>query len=162
MDINIGINEVERREIAGELSKVLADSYTLYLKTHNFHWNVEGPQFQTLHLLFEQQYIELATAVDVIAERIRTLGYPAPGSYAAFSKLTSIPEEEGVPAAQEMIRQLVLGHEEIIRSSRNLLKIAENVSDAPTAGLMAERMQVHEKAAWMLRSLLVEKAARIR
>lgn len=154
MDINIGINAEQRSKISDGLSRLLADSYTLYLKTHNFHWNVTGPMFQTLHLMFEQQYTELAQAVDEIAERIRALGHPAPGTYAAFSKLTSITEHEGVPTADEMIRQLVQGQETVARTAREVFPLAEAAGDEPTADLLTQRMQVHEKTAWMLRSLL--------
>jgi len=154
MAINIGINETDRKEIAAGLSRLLADTYTLYLKTHNFHWNVTGPMFQTLHLMFEQQYTELSTAVDEIAERIRALGFPAPGTYSEYAKLTSIPEAEGVPAAQDMIRQLVEGQETVARTAREVFPAAERANDEPTADLLTQRMQLHEKTAWMLRSLL--------
>ena len=154
MQIDIGIPEQDRANIANGLSKLLADSYTLYLKTHNYHWNVTGPMFNTLHLMFEQQYTELATAVDLIAERIRALGHPAPGSYRAYSKLTSIEEEEGVPDAGKMIRELVKGQEAVTRTARELFPIVDKASDEPTADLLTQRMQVHEKNAWMLRSLL--------
>ncbi len=154
MDINIGIAAGKREEIAGGLSRVLADSYTLYLKTHNFHWNVTGPMFQTLHLMFEGQYNELALAVDAIAERIRALGLPAPGTYKQFSALSAIKEDDGVPNAQDMIRKLVEGHETVARTSREAFKLAESVSDQPTCDLLTQRMQIHEKTAWMLRSLL--------
>ena len=154
MQIDIGIPEQDRASIANGLSKLLADSYTLYLKTHNYHWNVTGPMFNTLHLMFEQQYTELATAVDLIAERIRALGHPAPGSYRAYSKLTSIEEEEGVPDANQMIRDLVKGQEAVTRTARELFPIVDKASDEPTADLLTQRMQVHEKNAWMLRSLL--------
>ena len=154
MQINIGIPDAERATIAKGLSKLLADSYTLYLKTHNYHWNVTGPMFNTLHLMFEQQYTELAAAVDLIAERIRALGHPAPGSYKAYASLTSIEEEEGVPDAQQMIRQLVLGQETVTRTARELFPAVDKASDEPTADLLTQRMQVHEKNAWMLRSLL--------
>lgn len=157
--INIGIEEGERREIAEGLSRLLADTYTLYLKTHNFHWNVTGPMFQTLHLMFEQQYDELALAVDLIAERIRALGFPAPATYTEFQRLSSIKEQEGVPAAQEMIRLIVEGQESCVRTARSVFKTAEAANDQPTADLLTERMQVHEKTAWMLRSLLAEDAA---
>jgi starvation-inducible DNA-binding protein len=156
MQINIGIADNERATIANGLSKLLADSYTLYLKTHNYHWNVTGPMFNTLHLMFEQQYTELAMAVDLIAERIRALGHPAPGSYKAYASLTSIKEEEGVPDAQEMIRQLVLGQETVTRTARELFPVVDKASDEPTADLLTQRMQIHEKNAWMLRSLLGE------
>ena len=137
-----------------KLSHVLADSYTLYLKTHNFHWNVTGPMFNTLHLMFEGQYNELALAVDLIAERIRALGFPAPGSYKAYAKLSSIEEAEGVPSAEEMISQLVKGHEAVARTARGVFPAVEKASDQPTADLLTQRMQVHEKTAWMLRALL--------
>jgi len=152
--IDIGISAKERKRIADGLAKVLADSYTLYLKTHNFHWNVTGPMFNTLHLMFEAQYNELALAVDLIAERIRALGHPAPGSYAAYAKLSSIEEAEGVPAAEDMIAQLVKGHEAVARTARGVFRAAEKASDQPTADLLTQRMQVHEKTAWMLRALL--------
>ena len=154
MQIDIGIPEQDRASIAKGLSKLLADSYTLYLKTHNYHWNVTGPMFNTLHVMFEQQYTELATAVDLIAERIRALGHPAPGSYRAYSKLTSIEEEEGVPDANQMIRDLVKGQEAVTRTARELFPTVDKASDEPTADLLTQRMQVHEKNAWMLRSLL--------
>lgn len=154
MEINIGIAPSDRQEIAEGLAKLLADTYTLYLKTHNFHWNVTGPMFQTLHLMFEQQYNELALAVDLIAERIRALGYPAPGTYREFSQLSSIPEETGVPKATEMIQRLVEGQEAVIRTARSLFPVVERAADEPTADLLTQRMQVHEKTAWMLRSLL--------
>ena len=154
MEINIGINEQDRAAIAEGLSRLLADTYTLYLKTHNFHWNVTGPMFNTLHLMFEGQYNELALAVDAIAERIRALGFPAPGTYAAYARLSSIKEEEGVPSAEEMIKQLVQGQEAVARTARSLFQIAEKASDEPTADLLTQRLQVHEKTAWMLRSLL--------
>ena len=156
MPINIGIEEKDRREIADGLSRLLADTYTLYLKTHNFHWNVTGPMFQTLHLMFEQQYNELALAVDLIAERIRALGFPAPATYSAFSRLSSIKEDEGVPSATQMIRLLVEGQETVARTARSVFPIVDQAHDEPTADLLTERMQVHEKTAWMLRSLLAE------
>ncbi|MBL1176998.1 Dps family protein [Pantanalinema sp. GBBB05] len=154
MPINIGIEEQERQEIAHGLSKLLADTYTLYLKTHNFHWNVTGPMFQTLHLMFEQQYNELALAVDLIAERIRALGFPAPGTYKEFANLSSISEEDGVPNAEDMIRKLVEGQEAVVRTARSIFPAVERAQDEPTADLLTQRMQVHEKTAWMLRSLL--------
>ncbi len=155
MQINIGIAENDRKEIADGLAKLLADSYTLYLKTHNFHWNVTGPMFQTLHLMFETQYTELALAVDLIAERIRALGFPAPGSYHEFAKLTSIKEEgDGVPNANEMIRRLVEGQEAVTRTARSIFPVVDKANDEPTADLLTQRMQIHEKNAWMLRSLL--------
>lgn len=154
MNINIGINENDRKQIAEGLSKLLADTYTLYLKTHNFHWNVTGPMFQTLHLMFEQQYMELALAVDSIAERIRALGFPAPGTYADFAERTSIQEERGVPSAEQMIQQLVEGQEAAVRTARSVFPGVERVHDEATADLLTARMQVHEKTAWMLRSLV--------
>ena len=159
MPINIGIEESDRHEIAEGLSRLLADTYTLYLKTHNFHWNVTGPMFQTLHLMFEEQYNELWQAGDLVAERIRALGFPAPGTYREYSMLTSIKEAEGVPRAEEMIRQLVEGHETVIRTARSVFSVAERASDAPTADLLTRRMEVHEKTAWMLRSLLADEGA---
>jgi len=154
MQVEIGINAQDRKRLADELSKLLADSYTLYLKTHNFHWNVKGPMFQTLHLMFEQQYTELAAAVDLIAERIRALGHPAPGTYSAYAKLSSISETDGIPEALEMVRQLVEANEAVIRTARGVVSLAENVSDQATADLGTQRLQLHEKTAWMLRSLL--------
>lgn len=152
--IDIGINEKDRKDIVKGLSHLLADSYTLYLKTHNFHWNVTGPMFNTLHLMFEGQYTELALAVDLIAERIRALGHFAPGSYAQFAELTSIKEANGVPKATEMIEQLVHGHEAVVRTARKIFAAAEKASDEATADLLTQRIQLHEKTAWMLRSLL--------
>ena len=154
MQIDIGIDQKQREVISKGLSRVLADSYTLYTKTHGFHWNVTGPMFTTLHLMFEQQYTELAMAVDEIAERIRALGFPAPGSGKQFSRLSSIEEETGVPAAEEMIRQLVKGHETVARTARTVFKLASKAGDEPSADLLTQRMQLHEKTAWMLRSLL--------
>jgi starvation-inducible DNA-binding protein len=154
MKIDIGIEDSAREEIAGALSSVLADTYTLYLKTHYYHWNVTGPMFQTLHLMFEQHYLELALAVDAIAERIRALGFPAPGTYKDFSSLSQIKEDDGVPDSQEMIRRLVNGHETVARTARNSFTIADAANDQPTCDLLTQRLQVHEKTAWMLRSLL--------
>ena len=154
MDINIGLSADQRRDIASGLSRLLADSYTLYLKTHNFHWNVTGPMFNTLHLMFEEEYTELAMAVDEIAERIRALGHPAPGSYAAYARLSSIDDAEGVPTAKEMIGQLVAGHEAVAKTARTVFPAAEEGQDEVTADLLTQRMTVHEKTAWMLRSLL--------
>jgi starvation-inducible DNA-binding protein len=154
--IDIGISDADRRKVADGLSKVLADTYTLYLKTHNFHWNVTGPMFQTLHLMFETQYTELALAVDLVAERIRALGHPAPGTYAAYAKLSSIKEQEGVPAAKDMIRLLVEGNEAVARTARAVFPAADKAGDEPTADLLTQRLQVHEKTAWMLRSLLAD------
>ena len=154
MKIDIGIRESDRAKIAQGLSHLLADTYTLYLKTHNFHWNVIGPMFQTLHLMFEQQYNELALAVDLIAERIRALGFPAPGTYREFAELSSIAESKGVPAAEQMIRELVAGQEAVVKTARSVFPFVEQVNDEPSADLLTQRMQVHEKTAWMLRSLL--------
>jgi starvation-inducible DNA-binding protein len=156
MPVNIGIDQENRKQITDGLSRLLADTYTLYLKTHNFHWNVTGPMFQTLHLLFETQYTELAIAVDLIAERIRALGYPAPGTYSDFVKLSSIAENSGVPKATDMIRLLVEGQEAVVRTARSIFPVVEQVNDEPTADLLTQRMQIHEKNAWMLRSLLEE------
>ena len=152
--IDIGINDQDRKTIADGLARLLADTYTLYLQTHNFHWNVTGPMFQTLHLMFETQYNELALAVDLIAERIRALGYPAPGTYGEYSKLSSIKEMPGVPKATEMIRLLVAGQEAVVRTARSIFPLVEQANDEPTADLLTQRMQIHEKTAWMLRSLL--------
>ncbi len=152
--IDIGISNNERAKIAEGLSRLLADSYTLYLKTHNFHWNVTGPMFNTPHLMFETQYSELALAVDLIAERIRALGYPAPGSYGDFAKLGTIKDAQGVPKAEDMIRELVAGQEAVVRTARAAFPAVEKASDEPSADLLTQRMQVHEKNAWMLRSLL--------
>ena len=152
--IDIGIKDKDRKVIADGLSRLLADTYTLYLKTHNFHWNVTGPMFQTLHLMFETQYNELALAVDLVAERIRALGYPAPGTYSEYAKLSSIKETAGVPKAEKMIELLVEGQESVVRTARSIFPLVEKVNDEPTADLLTQRMQVHEKTAWMLRSLL--------
>lgn len=154
MKIDIGIAETERVAIAKGLSHLLADTYTLYLKTHNFHWNVTGPMFQTLHLMFETEYTELALAVDLIAERIRSLGMPAPGTYKQYAQLSSIKEEEGIPKAQDMIRLLVEGQESVVRTARSLYPVVESANDEATADLLTQRIQLHEKTAWMLRSLL--------
>jgi starvation-inducible DNA-binding protein len=154
MKIDIGISEKDRIEIAKGLSRLLADSYTLYLKTHNFHWNVTGPMFQTLHTMFELHYTELATAVDLIAERIRALGIFAPGSYKQFNDLTTIEEETTVPPATDMIRKLVQGHETVAKTARSIFEVAENGKDEATLDLLTQRIQLHEKTAWMLRSLL--------
>jgi starvation-inducible DNA-binding protein len=154
MEVNIGIEQQDRREISEGLSRLLADTYMLYLKTHSFHWNVTGPMFQTLHLMFEQQYNELATAVDLIAERIRALGFPAPGTFAEFSELTSIPETPGAPSAENMIRLLLEGQEAVIRTARSLFPLVQRVNDEATNDLLTQRTNVHEKTAWMLRSLL--------
>ena len=154
MQIDIGIAAKDRKQIADGLGRLLADSYSLYLKTHNFHWNVKGPMFQTLHVMFEAQYTELALAVDVIAERIRSLGAPAPGTFSDFARLGSIPETAGVPKATEMIRLLVEGQETVVRTARALFPAVEKAADEATADLLTQRIQVHEKTAWMLRSLL--------
>jgi starvation-inducible DNA-binding protein len=154
MEIDIGISGKDRAKIAAGLSKLLADTYTLYLKTHNFHWNVTGPMFQTLHLMFETQYNELALAVDLVAERIRALDYPAPGTYAEYAKLSSIKETMGVPKATDMIKELVAGQEAVVRTARSIFPIAEKAADEATADLLTQRIQLHEKTAWMLRSLL--------
>jgi len=154
MEMDIGIDANDRKAIADGLSRLLADTYTLYLQTHNFHWNVTGPMFQTLHLMFEQQYNELALAVDLIAERIRALGFPAPGTYSEYARLSSIPETTGTPRAEEMIRILTRGQETVVRTARAVFPAAEKAADEPTADLLTQRMQVHEKTAWMLRSLL--------
>jgi starvation-inducible DNA-binding protein len=156
--IDIGIGEGDRKEIAAGLSRLLADNFTLYMKTHNFHWNVTGPMFRTLHVMFEEQYNELWTANDDIAERIRSLGVFAPATFREFTQLATIKEEEGVPQALQMVRQLVAGHEAAARTARSVLETAEGAHDAPTADLLTERLQVHEKTAWMLRSLLAEEA----
>ncbi len=157
MKIDIGIKEEQRKQIADGLSHFLADSYTLYLKTHNFHWNVTGPMFNALHVMFEGQYTEQWTALDGIAERIRALGFNAPGSYGQFEQLSSIKEEPGVPTApewREMVRQLVLGNEAVCRTARGVLTTADEGGDDPTVDLLTQRLQMHEKYAWMLRSLL--------
>ena len=154
VSIDIGISEDHRRTIVEGLSRLLADTYTLYLKTHNFHWNVTGPMFATLHLMFEQQYTELALAVDLVAERIRALGSPAPGSYREFGRLTSVTEADGVPSAEEMIRALVRDHETVVRTARAIFPAVQEAGDEATADLLTQRLQIHEKTAWMLRSLL--------
>ena len=154
MKIDIGIAEPARERIVASLERVLADTYTLYLKTHNFHWNVTGPQFNDLHAMFMTQYTEMWAAVDLVAERIRALGSFAPGSYREFSALSSIAEVEGVPAAMAMVEQLVQGHEAVIRTLRAALEPAERANDQSTLDLLTQRLQVHEKTAWMLRSLL--------
>ena len=154
MDINIGIEPQTRKEIVAGLERVLADTYTLYLKTHNYHWNVTGPQFRTLHTMFEEHYNEMWMAVDAIAERIRALGSFAPGSGAQFGSLSSIAEADGVPAAMKMVEDLVAGHEAVIRTARAALAPAAEASDEATVDLLTQRLQIHEKTAWMLRSLL--------
>ena len=154
--IDIGISEADRAKITKGLSHLLADSYTLYLMTHNFHWNVTGPMFNTLHLMFMAQYTEQWTALDTIAERIRALGHPAPGTYKEFAKLASIKEVDGVPKATEMIRLLVAAQEATARTAREVFPLVDKANDQPTADLLTQRMEVHEKTAWMLRSLLEE------
>ncbi len=155
--INIGIGEKDRAAIAGGLSRLLADTYTLYLTTHNFHWNVTGPMFNTLHAMFMAQYTELWNAVDPVAERIRSLGHAAPGSYAQFGKLSSIGDAPTTPPkALEMVRILVEGHEAVARTARSVFPLAEKADDQPTADLLTQRLDIHEKTAWMLRSLLEE------
>ena len=154
--INIGIGAAEREKIAKGLSALLADSYTLYLMTHNFHWNVTGPQFNSLHMMFMAQYTEQWNALDIIAERIRALGHPAPGTYKEFVKLASIKEVEGVPRANDMIRHLVAAQEATARTARGLFPLVDAANDQPTADVLTQRLDVHEKTAWMLRSLLEE------
>jgi starvation-inducible DNA-binding protein len=152
--IDIGIPEKDRARIAEGLSRVLADTFALYLKTHNFHWNVEGPMFNTLHQMFQEQYTELWNALDAVAERIRSLGHPAPGGFKAFGKLTSIEDTDDVPEAMAMVRELVKGHEAVARTVREVFPAAEKGNDQATVDLLTQRLQVHEKTAWMLRSLL--------
>jgi starvation-inducible DNA-binding protein len=151
-DMDIGISKENRLEIAEGLKRLLADSYTLYLQTHNFHWNVTGMQFRELHLMFEEHYTEMAIAVDDIAERIRTLDVAAPGTYKEFAKLSSIEEVEGVPSSTEMVKLLTKGHEQVIKTSRDVLKVAQAADDESTASLVSDRMRIHEKTAWMLRA----------
>lgn len=153
-DINIGIEAQDREKIASGLMRLLADSYTLYLKTHSYHWNVTGPRFRDLHTLFEEQYTELATAVDDIAERIRTLGYPAPGTFREYLELATIEEVAGTSTAEAMVSDLVVAQEIVVRTCRQILPAAQDANDESTVGLVADRMATHEKAAWMLRSLL--------
>lgn len=154
MKIDIGVSEKERKEIADGLSRLLADTYTLYHKTHYYHWNVTGPMFNTLHLMFETQYNELWLAVDLVAERIRSLGFVAPGGYKAYAKLTKIEEDDDVPKAEDMIRNLVKGHETVARTARDIFPTASDARDEPTADLLTQRMEASEKTAWMLRSML--------
>ncbi len=154
MKVDIGISDQDREAIAAGLSRLLADTYTLYLKTHNYHWNVKGPLFNTLHTMFEQQYTELAIAVDEIAERIRALGISAPGSYREFATLTDIGEAAGNESAEEMIRQLGIGQQTVVQTARAVFPAADNATDEPTADLLTQRMNIHEKNAWMLRSML--------
>ena len=153
-DIDIGISQAQRQKIADGLSRLLADTYTLYFMTHNFHWNVQGPMFNTLHLMFMTQYTELWNSLDVIAERIRALDFPAPGTYASLSKLSSIQEVQGVPTAEEMVAHLAKGHEAVARTARSLFAVVDKASDEPSADLLTQRLTVHEKTAWMLRALL--------
>lgn len=160
-EVNIGIKESDRKKVAHGLSELLADSYTLYLKTHNYHWNVTGPQFRTLHLMFEEHYTELATAVDLIAERIRSLGFKAPGSYKEFQKLMSMSEPEGSLNANEMIVDLVHSHEAVVRKAREVLEMGETAGDQASVDLVTQRIQLHEKTAWMLRSLVNEEASKL-
>ena len=156
LPIDNGIAEADREAIASALSRLLADTHVLYLKTHNYHWNVTGPMFQTLHLMFELHYNELWLATDLLAERIRALGFFAPGTYKEYAKLAAIEEEDGIPSATDMIRLLVRGHDTAARTARAALKISEDASDAPTADLLTQRLNIHEKTAWMLRSLLAD------
>jgi len=152
--IHIGISAPDREQVAAGLSHLLADTYSLYLQTHNFHWNVEGPMFNTLHLMFETQYNELWQAVDVIAERIRSLGFHAPGTYSELTKLTSIEEVAGVPEAMDMVSYLVKGHEAVTRTARTAFQMSDKASDESSSDMLTQRLQIHEKTAWMLRSLL--------
>lgn len=154
MKIDIGISEKDRKDVANGLSKLLADTYTLYLKTHNFHWNVEGPMFQTLHVMFMGQYTEMWTALDLVAERIRALGHYAPGTYSEFVKLSSIKESKAVPKALKMVEELIQGHEAVIKTSRSVFQAAEAAKDQTTMDVLTQRLDIHEKTAWMLRSLL--------
>lgn len=152
--MDIGISDANRKEVAHGLSKLLADTYTLYLKTHNFHWNVEGPMFQTLHVMFMGQYTEMWNALDIIAERIRALGHYAPGTYSEFVKLTSIKESKAVPKANKMIEELIEGNEAVIKTARSIFDSAEKAKDQTTMDVLTQRLDIHEKTAWMLRSLL--------
>ncbi len=156
LSMDIGISEADRKKIAEGLSALLADSYTLYLMTHNFHWNVTGPQFNSLHNMFMAQYTEQWNALDIIAERIRALGFPAPGTYKEFVKLASIKEVEGVPKANDMVRHLVAAQEATARTARKLFPVVDEANDQPTADVLTQRIDIHEKTAWMLRSLLEE------
>ncbi|MFN3715718.1 MAG: Dps family protein [Thiobacillus sp.] len=156
VSIDIGISDTDRAKIAQGLSRLLADSYTLYLMTHNFHWNVTGPMFNTLHNMFMQQYTEQWNALDIIAERIRALGHPAPGTYSEFAKLASIKEVSGVPKAMDMVKHLVAAQEATARTARSLFPVVGKANDQPTADVLTQRLEVHEKTAWMLRSLMEE------
>ena len=151
--IDIGIKESDRVEIAEGLKRLLADTYTLYLQTHNFHWNVTGPQFRELHLMFEEHYNEMAVAVDDIAERIRTLDVVAPGTYKEFARLSSVKEVDNIPSGTEMVDILTQGHEQVVRTCREALKMAQEAADESTSALVSDRMRIHEKTAWMLRAL---------
>lgn len=153
MELDIGIDETDRKEIAERLSRLLADTYTLYLKTHGYHWNVTGPMFRSLHLMFEEEYMELQDAVDEIAERIRALGFDSPASYSEFAELSSVEDEPGTPEAMEMVRRLTAANETVIRTGREVVDAAEAAGDVATADLATERIQIHEKTAWMLRSM---------
>jgi len=154
MKIDIGISDKDRKFVASGLSKLLADTYTLYLKTHSFHWNVEGPMFQTLHVMFMGQYTEMWNALDIIAERIRSLGHYAPGTYSEFVKLTSIKESKSIPKATKMVEELIQGHEAVIKTAREIFGAAEDAKDQTTMDVLTQRLDIHEKTAWMLRSLL--------
>jgi len=154
MTPDLGIAESDRTALTAQLGSLLADTYTLYLKTHNYHWNVTGPLFRSLHLMFEEEYTEMWAAVDDIAERIRSLGEPAPGTYAEYSRMSSVKEREGVPAATEMVQDLVVGHETVVRTARSLAMAAEAAGDLATADVATQRIDVHEKTAWMLRSMI--------
>ena len=154
MSMNTGISAKDRNAIAQGLSRLLADTYVLYLKTHNFHWNVEGPMFQTLHQMFMEQYTEAWNAIDLVAERIRSLGHYAPGTYKEYLGLARVKETPGVPKAEQMVRLLIEGQEAVVRTAREVLPLAERADDQPTLDLLTQRMQIHEKNAWMLRSLL--------
>lgn len=152
MPVNTGIADADRRDVADSLSRLLADTYTLYLKTHGYHWNVAGPMFRSLHLMFEDEYLELRDAVDLIAERILALGFPAPASYSEMSKLSSVDDEAGAPEAMEMVRSLVVGNEVVIRTARDAVVVAEKAGDVATVDMATQRIEIHEKTAWMLRA----------
>jgi len=152
VDVKIGIEDEARQDIAAGLGRLLADSYSLYLKSHNYHWNVTGPMFRSLHLMFEEHYVELADAVDVVAERIRALGFPAPATFSEYRNLSSVEAVEGVPKAMDMVRDLVVGHETVTRTAREVVAIAESAGDVATADLATARVEVHDKTAWMLRA----------
>jgi starvation-inducible DNA-binding protein len=152
VELNTGIAEQARKDISEGLARLLADTYTLYLKTQGYHWNVSGPMFRSLHQMFEEEYMDLREAADAIAERILSLGYPAPASYSEFGRLASVPDEEGVPEAMEMVRRLVEGHETVIRTARAVVSTAEAAGDVATADLVTSRIEIHEKTAWMLRA----------